>query len=203
MAFFFQSRLLLLLLALAHVTAVAMAAPLTTAAADGVIRQAEAVAAELERALEDDDSPQVVALRSCVDTAAGIRVYLRDGQLLFALSTTRAISAVEKSNGERAAASLARRVLQKEFASLDTAEGFGNLDSRVVRAVLIEPEALAPVLGAWPYRSGGLHGAMGTTGGGSCGGGRFFGDGKTPLPFAPAGYWAGGSATPAPCVGCR
>lgn len=203
MAFFFQSRLLLLLLALAHVTAVAMAAPLTTAAADGVIRQAEAVAAELERALEDDDSPQVVALRSCVDTAAGIRVYLRDGQLLFALSTTRAISAVEKSNGERAAASLARRVLQKEFASLDTAEGFGNLDSRVVRAVLIEPEAVAFMVTGSAHRAGGPTRAHGVTGGCAACRRNFFGDGRTPIPFAPAGYWAGGSTTSAPCVGCR
>lgn len=196
-------RLLALLLALCHITAVAAAAPLAPAAGDHVVQQGSLVAAELQRALEEDKTPQVVTLRSFLDTAGGIRVYLRDGQLLFAISTTRTLTAAEKWNGERTAASLARQVLQKEFTALDASEGFQNLDARAVRVVLIEPEALAPVLGAWPYRSGGLHGAMGTTGGGNCGGGRFFGDGKTPIPFAPAGYWAGGSATPAPCVGCR
>lgn len=196
-------RLLALLLALCHITAVAVAAPLAPVAGAHVVQQGSLVAAELQRALEEDETPQVVTLRSFVDTAGGIRIYLRDGQLLFAISTTRTLTAAEKWNGERTAASLARQVLQKEFAALDANEGFQNMDARAVRVVLIEPEALAPVLGAWPYRSGGLHGAMGTTGGGSCGGGRFFGDGKTPIPFAPAGYWAGGSATPAPCVGCR
>lgn len=196
-------RLLALLFVLFHITAVAAAAPLAPAAGAHVVQQGSLVAAELQRALEEDTSPQVVTLRSFLDTAGGIRVYLRDGQLLFAISTTRTLTAAEKWNGERTAASLAGQVLKKDFAALDAVEGFQNLDARAVRVVLIEPEALAPVLGAWPYRSGGLHGAMGTTGGRSCIGGRFFGDGKTPIPFAPAGYWAGGTATPAPCVGCR
>jgi len=203
MAASLSPRLLALLLALSHITVVAAAAPLAPAAGGNVVQQGALVSAELQRALEEDDAPQVVTLRSFVDAAAGIRVYLRDGQLLFAISTTRNITAAEKWNGERTAASLARQVLKEEFAALDADGGFQNLDARAVRVVLIEPEAFAPLLGAWPYRNGGLNGAMGTTGGGSCGGGRFFGDGKTPIPFAPAGYWAGGAATPAPCVGCR
>lgn len=195
-------RLLTVLFALSRITAAVAAAPLAPAAGKSVLEQAAIVTAELQRVLEEGDAPQVVALRSLLDPTQQIRVYHRDGQLLFAISTTRNITATEKSNGERTAAALAREVLQKDFAALDADGGFQHLDARAVRAILIEPEALSPSLGVWQTGAGGMNGALSGMVGAACGG-RFYGDGRTPLPFAPAGFWAGGSATPAHCVGCR
>lgn len=195
-------RLLALLFVLSRSLAAVAAAPLAPAAGNSVLEQAAIVTAELQRALEEGDAPQVVTLQSLLDPTQAIRVYQRDGQLLFAISTTRNLTAAEKLNGERTAAALAREVLQKDFAALDTDGGFQHLDAGAVRAVLIEPAALSPSFGAWQTGGGGTNGARGGLVGGACSG-RFYGDGRTPLPFAPAGFWAGGSATPAPCVGCR
>lgn len=195
-------RLLTMLFALSPITAAVAVAPLAPAAGTSVLEQAAIVTAELQTTLEKDDSPHVVALRSFLDPTSGIRVYHRDGQLLFAISTTRNMTAAEKWSGERTVAALARQVLQKDFAALDVDGGFQHLDAKAVRAILIEPESLSASFGEWRNGSVGTSGAVRGVVGGGCGG-RFFGDGTTPIPFAPAGYWAGGSTTPAPCVGCR
>lgn len=174
-----------------------MASPLTPGAAELVVQQAALVASELQESLTDGDSTQAAGLRSFIDTTGSIRIYHRDGRLLFAISTTRNLSAAEKWKGERAVAFVARQILQREFAQLDAETGFRDLDARAVQIVFIEPEALQPT-------SGGSHRHHSAPGGasGRCAG-RFFGDGLTPIPFAPAGFWAGSSSTPAPCVGCR
>ena len=185
------------LLNCAVVAPTTVAAPLAPGAGQRVVQQAAFVASELQESLTDDDSPETASLRSFIDTTGAIRVYHRDGKILFAISTTRNLSAAEKWDGERAAAVMARKILAKEFAQLDTDTGFRDLDARAVQVVFIEPEAFQPTLGgSLRHRS-----VLGGTGG-RCGG-RFFGDGSTPIPFAPAGFWAGGSATSAPCVGCR
>ena len=174
-----------------------LAAPLAPGAGELVVQQAAFVASELQEALTEAETPQAAVLRSFIDTTGSIRVYHRDGNILFAISSTRSLTAAEKLNGERAAAFVARQILQREFPHLDTETGFRDLDARAVQVVLIEPEALQPTLAASLRQ----HAAFGNARG-RCGG-RFFGDGSTPIPFAPAGFWAGGSATSAPCVGCR
>jgi hypothetical protein len=166
--------------------------PLAPAAGDRVVDNAASVAAALQQALSDESTPQAERLRTFVDTGDGIRIYHRDGRLLFAISTRRNLTASEKWNGERDAAIIARAVLQREFSTLDS-DGFHGLDSGAVRVVFIEPDAHAPY---------GRDPSTFATRGGHCRGG-YFGDGATPMPFAPAGYWAGGSSTQAPCVGCH
>lgn len=173
----------------ACVPAVRAAEPLRPVAGDRVAKNAAVVAAAVQQAIADGETRQAEDLRTFLDVDDAPRVYHRDNQLLFAFTTRENLSLREKTVGEREAAQVALATLEQNFRQLLTsADGFRGLDPASVRVVFVEPDAYEPCAGRRSSRSCGT-GAAGIGG---------------PVPFAAAGLWANGWATPAPCTnGCR
>jgi len=215
-------------------------APLIPAAADRVVENRASVGTEFLQVLDEASDQTSVNFRSFVDPDTAVRLYHRDGGLLFAVTTTRNITPREKLIGEREATVMAAKMLQEKFRHLlETETAFRGFDADTLRVVFVEPDAYSPYIrsswstnsGAGGNGNGGFGGAgFGAGGAGAgcsaCGGaggstalgqvsdGSFGADGQNglgqtgtgwsaPRPFAPAGTWAAGAGSQAPCTGCR
>lgn len=203
------------------------------AAADRIVDNRASVGSEFLQVLDDASAKSSVNFRSFVDPDTAVRVYHRDGGLLFAVTTTRNVTPREKLIGEREAAKLVAGMLQEKFRHLlDSDVDFRSFDSATLRVVFVEPDAYSPYIrSSWSNNggaaaAGGFGGGFGSGAGGQGGGcsacagnaglaAGSIGSGQsglgdanglgwnTPRAFAPAGYWAGGSSGQAPCTGCR
>lgn len=187
--------LILSIIVVAGAMAHANAQPLWPAAGDRVVADSAIVGSEFERELEESPEAQARNFRSFVDVGSGVRIYHRDGGLLFAVTTRRNLSLREKIEGERVAAGLAHAMLQQKFSHLlGSHDGFKGLDARAVRVVFVEPDAFSPYV-----RPGSATCGRGCQGGGS----NAVGGNGGPMAFAPSGFWAGGSTSWTACTGCR
>jgi hypothetical protein len=206
-------------LALACLTFQADAASLRPSAGEQVVALASTVADEFRQAVADDRSEAAESLRTFLPADADVRMYHRDHRLLMVIDTNRNLSLLDKVSGERAAAAIARKVLEEKFRHVLQGTGdFRPLGAEDVRVVFMEPRAHEPCGGA---RLGGGSGRWGGAGGfgaggGACGNcpgaasgfshavpGAGMGTGGGPVAFAPYGLWSANTPTFTACTGCQ
>jgi hypothetical protein len=216
---------LLAVLALACLGPRVAAASLRPSAGEQLVAQASTVADEFRQAVADDRSEAAENLRTFLPSDADVRVYHRDHRLLMVIDTNRNLPLLDKVSGERAAAAIARKVLEEKFRHVLQGTGdFRPLGGDDVRVVFMEPRAHEPCggarLGGGAGRWGGGAGGPGT-GGGACGscpgaaggfssahgsagfGGNSWIGGGGPVPFAPYGIWSANTPTFTACTGCQ
>jgi hypothetical protein len=208
-----------LLLALVCLTVSADAASLRPFAGEQLVALSSTVADEFRQAVADDRSEAAESLRTFLPADADVRMYHRDHRLLMVIDTNRNLSLLDKVSGERAAAAIARKVLEEKFRHVLQGTGdFRPLGAEDVRVVFMEPRAHEPCggarLGGGSGRWGGA-GGFGTDGGacGNCPGaaggfshagpGAGMGTGGGPVAFAPYGLWSANTPTFTACTGCQ
>jgi hypothetical protein len=208
-----------LLLALVCLTVSADAASLRPFAGEQLVALSSTVADEFRQAVADDRSEAAESLRTFLPADADVRMYHRDHRLLMVIDTNRNLSLLDKVSGERAAAAIARKVLEEKFRHVLQGSGdFRPLGAEDVRVVFMEPRAHEPCGGA---RLGGGSGRWGGAGGygaggGACGNcpgaasgfshagpGAGMGTGGGPVAFAPYGLWSANTPTFTACTGCQ
>ena len=206
-------------LALACLTFQADAASLRPSAGEQVVALASTVADEFRQAVADDRSEAAESLRTFLPADADVRMYHRDHRLLMVIDTNRNLSLLDKVSGERAAAAIARKVLEEKFRHVLRGTGdFRPLGAEDVRVVFMEPRAHEPCGGARLGGGSGRRGGAGGfgAGGGACGNcpgaasgfsyagpGAGMGVGGGPVAFAPYGLWSSNTPTFTACTGCQ
>ena len=210
---------LLPVLVLACFATRAAAASLRPFAGEQLVALSSTVADEFRQAVADDRSEAAESLRTFLPADADVRMYHRDHRLLMVIDTNRNLSLLDKVSGERAAAAIARKVLEEKFRHVLQGSGdFRPLGAEDVRVVFMEPRAHEPCGGA---RLGGGSGRWGGAGGygaggGACGNcpgaasgfsyagpGAGMGVGGGPVAFAPYGLWSSNTPTFTACTGCQ
>lgn len=208
-------------LALACLTMPADAASLRPAAGEQLVAQASTVADEFRQAVADDRSEAAESLRTFLPADADVRMYHRDHGLLMVIDANRNLSLLDKVRGERAAAAIARKVLEEKFRHVLQGTGdFRPLGAEDVRVMFMEPRAHEPCggarLGGGTGRRGGGAGGFGAGGSNACGTcagaasgfshagpGAGLGVGGGPVAFAPYGLWSANTPTFTACTGCQ
>jgi hypothetical protein len=174
--------------------------PVSPAAAERLLERSAEVTSEFQQLIARAGDSGSENLATLADTnSPDWRLYYRDRQILFAVPSSRNLTAAQKQVGERDAAKLAAVMLQQQFQQALKLKAGTGLERESVRVVFIEPAAHQIAAGGWSGSGLGLS----SSAYGSCGfAGVHSGFAGVPRPFAPAGFWPAGGGYQGGC-GCR